>query len=87
MSVKVGDKVYLWCHAYLRLIGRVRAVLGSRRVSLEDASVIYGDEGYQQLLGRGVKRGTTNSAYVGVVADTVYLAAFDFPHDLPGPKE
>lgn len=83
MSVKVGSVCYFWCHAYLRIIGRVVAIHGSRRVALDCASIIHGDEGYEQLMRRGVESGATNYSYIGGVPDVAYLAAFDFPHPLP----
>jgi len=87
MSVKVGDTVYLWCHAYLRLVGRVGEVLGVRRVALENASKVLSDsEGDEQFFARGVAEGTV-TAYIGHVSDVGYLGAFAFPHPLPGPKK
>jgi hypothetical protein len=83
MSVKVGDTVYLWAHAYLRVIGRVTAVLGTRRVSLDDASVILAEgNGYESLFTSGVTDSTTTQ-FVGVWKDISYLGAADFPFDLP----
>lgn len=88
MSVKVGDVVYLWAHAYLRLVGRVEAVLGQRRVSLSQASKILGDDGGDEaFFARGVAPGVTKTAYVGNVRDVGYLAAFDFPFTLPSRPE
>jgi hypothetical protein len=88
MTVKVGDVVYLWSHAYLRLIGRVTAILGQRRVSLSDASVVAADDGgYAGFFQRGVAAGgMTTTHYVGDVKDVTYLAAIDFPFSLPQKK-
>lgn len=82
--VEIGDVVYLWVHAYLRLIGRVSAIHGQKRVSLEDASVVHADsEGYEQFFARGVDPEQTTTLFVGKVKDVTYLSAFDFPHPLP----
>jgi hypothetical protein len=84
--VKVGDTVYLWSHAYLRVVGEVSEVLGQRRVSLVRASIVQGDSGnYTEFFGRGVS-GKTEIQYIGTVGDIAYLAAFEFNHPLPGPK-
>ena len=88
MSIKPGDVVYLWVHAYSRLIGRVTAILGQRRVSLSDASKVLADsEGYESFFARGVDREKTQTAYVGTVKDVTYLEAIDFNHPLPEPKK
>lgn len=89
MAVEVGDVVYLQAHAYLRLIGRVSAVLGQRRVALSQASKVYSDDGNdEEFFTRGVDPASTRTAYVGEVPDVAYLAAFAFPFELPaGPKK
>lgn len=81
MSVKVGDVCYFWCHAYLRYVGRVTAILGQRRVSLEDAHKIY-DDNEDSFFQNGLT-GTTRYAYHGTVKDVTYLAAVEFRHPLP----
>lgn len=87
-GVKKGDVVYLWAHAYLRLIGRVEEVLGQRRVSLSSASKVIDDSGGdEEFFRRGVDPSATRTAYVGDAPDVAYLAAFAFPHDLPSRKK
>lgn len=85
--MKSAKRTTFWAHAYLRMVGRVEAVLGQRRVSLSDASKILDDSrGDEEFFARGITR-ETKTAYVGNVPDVGYLGAFEFAHELPKRKK
>ena len=82
MAMKVGDKVYLFVHAYYHILGEVTEILGVRRVALRNASLIWScRRDWEQFFRDGCKNDTT-SHYVGDVTDVGYFMACAWHHEL-----
>lgn len=78
--IKVGDKVYLWVHYYLRIVGRVAVIWGRQCVGLEEASVLHSAGTYEQFL-LGNTANVSGRSYVGDYEDVPYLTAKRLPED------
>jgi hypothetical protein len=86
MAIHVGDKVYLRAHAYCHYLGEVSEILGVRRVSLKNASIVYScARGWEDFFRDGCGN-DTKSFYVGNVLDTGYYSCEEWQHPLPKPK-
>lgn len=83
--VEVGDTVYLEEHAYFHVIGEVTEILGTRRVSLKNASKIHNcARGWEDFFRDGHGTDTTYD-FVGEIMDCTYIDAIRWNHPLPEP--